>query len=366
MDSAFIKRRKRILEHIVEKGMDKAVIINPQNICYLTGIRVVPYERLFLLIIDAVSESCSFVMPNVDKELPLDPSVNKLLYVDEDDPADVLKETLGDFNVLGVEMGKITLDLYNKIRNCSHAVEMQDVGQALTQLRLHKDIEEIDLIRTAVSYSDQVFNEIAAKIKPGITEKAILADIFNMISAKEGAVTNPFIIQALCGEHTASPHGEPGDRKLEKGDPLTIDFSVCYAYYWSDCTRTFFLGQPDPRMEIIYKINLAAQEKAFGKIKPGVKIKELDIAARSFVEKAGYGKYYLHRTGHGIGLDVHELPNLHSVNEEYLEEGMTFTVEPGIYVPGLGGVRIEDNVLVTADGVEILSRYPKEFSSMIL
>ncbi len=366
MDSVFGKRRNRTLKYIIEQGMDKAVIINPQNICYLTGIRVVPYERLFLLIIDAINKSCSFVLPNVDKELPLESSIIKVLYVDEDDPANVLKEALGEFNILGVEMGKITLDLEARIRNCSHKVEMQDIGQALSQFRLRKDSEEISHIKRAISYSDQVFNEIREKIKPGITEKTILADIFSMISAKEGAVTNPFIIQALCGEHTASPHGEPGDRQLKQGDPLTIDFSVCYAYYWSDLTRTFFLGQPDPRMEIIYKINLAAQEKALEKIKPGVRIKELDLAARSFVEKAGYGKYYLHRTGHGIGLDVHEHPNLHSINEDYLEEGMTFTVEPGIYVPGLGGVRIEDNVLVTADGVEILSSYPKEFKSMVL
>lgn len=366
MDSIFSNRRSRVMQYILDNNIDKAVIIKPQNICYLTGIRVVPYERLFLLVIDGTDQSCKFVLPNVDKELPLERSVEKLLYVDEDDPAHVLKVALGDFNTLGVELDKVTLDLDAKIRNCNHRVDIYDLGQALTRFRLCKDAEEISHIRTAVAYSDQVFNEIAAKIQPGLSEKEILADIFNMISAKKGAVTNPFIIQALGGEHTASPHGEPGDRQLEPGDPLTIDFSICYAYYWSDCTRTFFLGRPDPRMEVIYKIALTAQEKALEKIKPGIKIKELDIAARSFVEKAGYGEYYLHRTGHGIGLDVHELPNLHSVNEEYLEEGMTFTVEPGIYVPGVGGVRIEDNVLVTADGAEILSRYPKDFNSMIL
>lgn len=366
MESIFSKRRRRVLNHIVNHKIDKAVIIKPQNICYLTGIRVVPYERLFLLVLDGGSGECSFVLPNVDKELPLESEVSKVLYVDEDEPADVLKKALGNFKVLGVEKDQITLGFDHKLRNCRQMAEFHDVSPVLTEFRLHKDEVEIEHIRTAVSYSDQVFNEVAARIEPGMSEKAILADIFTMISAKEGALTNPFIIQALGGEHTSSPHGESGDRKLEPGDPLTIDFSVCYAYYWSDCTRTFFLGQPDPRMEIIYKVALHAQEQALEKIRPGVKIKELDIAARTFVEKAGYGKYYLHRTGHGIGLDVHELPNLHSANEAYLEEGMTFTVEPGIYVPGLGGVRIEDNVLVTADGVDILSRFPKDFQSMIL
>lgn len=365
MDSVYRARREILLEDLAADGSGKALITKPLSICYLTGIRVTPYERLYALVLDGVEKNCTFILPALDYSLPLEAAIEKKTYRDEDDPIDLLRELIGSDECLGIEFDAFPFALSSRLTCGSKALRFEDMGTLLSGYRLLKTAGEIEALQTAADYSDEVYAAIAAEVKPGVSEKAILSMIFKLIAEQEGTLNNPYVIQVLGGPNTANPHGDAGDRQLQKGEPLTVDFGVCYAYYWSDCTRTFFAGSPHPRLEEIYKIVLEAQEAAISKIKPGARIAEIDRAARQVIEKAGYGEYFIHRTGHGIGLDVHEQPKIHGKNDSLLAAGMAFTVEPGIYIPDFGGVRIEDDVLVTADGVRVFSRYPKTFNEMV-
>ncbi|MEG1501593.1 MAG: M24 family metallopeptidase, partial [Clostridiales bacterium] len=175
-----------------------------------------------------------------------------------------------------------------------------------------------------------------------------------------------FDTQVSSGLKTAKAHGVPGDHILEKGQQILIDFGVNFQYYKSDITRTFFASHPCSQLEEMYKVVLEAQLTAIEKAAPGIPISQIDLAARNVIAKAGYGEYFNHRTGHGLGLDIHETPNIYDINEDILQEGMVFTVEPGIYLPQMGGVRVEDDVLITASGHHIFTDFPKEFSQIIL
>ncbi len=366
MNSVYSLRREKLLEQLAENGPGKAMVTSPLNICYLTGNRIAQYERLYALVLDGANKSYSFLLPSLHNSLPLEGSIEKVSYNDEDDPATLLGEIIGSSDCLGVEFDAFPFTLSNKLTSLNSALHYQDLGTLLSKHRMLKTGEEIEALQTAATYSDQVYAIIAAEVKPGISEKAILAKIFSLIAELDGTQNDPYVIQVLNGSNTANPHGDAGDRLLQKGEPLSVDFGVCYAHYWSDCTRTFFAGKPDPQFETIYNVVLEAQEAAISKIKPGVRIREIDFAARQVIEKAGYGECFIHRTGHGIGLNIHEEPKIHCRNDDPLLEGMTFTVEPGIYIPGLGGVRIEDDVLVIAEGSRVFSRYPKTFNDMIL
>ncbi|MDZ4132356.1 MAG: Xaa-Pro peptidase family protein [Dethiobacteria bacterium] len=366
MNSVYSSRRERLLAHLTENGPGKALITNPLNLCYLTGKRIAPYERLYALVLDGANKSCSFLLPSLHYNLPLESSIKKISYNDEDDPTALLCEIIGSSDCLGVEFDAVPFALSNKLMNLNNALRFADIGTLLSKYRMFKTGEEIEALQKAVTYSDQVYAAIAAEVKPGISEKVILSKIFSLIAELDGTENDPYVIQVLNGPNTANPHGDAGDRLMQKGEPLSVYFGVCYAHYWSDCTRTFFAGKPSPQFETIYNVVLEAQETAISKIKPGMCIKEVDYAARQVIEKAGYGEYFIHRTGHGIGLNIHEEPKIHCRNDDPLLEGMAFTVEPGIYIQGLGGVRIEDDVLVTAEGVRVFSRYPKTFSDMII
>lgn len=366
MNLTYSSRRERLLANLVINGPGKALVTNPLNLCYLTGNRIAPYERLYALVLDGANKSCSFILPSLHYNLPLESSIEKISYNDEDDPTALLSEIIGGSDCLGVEFDSFPFVLSNKLKNLNSALCFEDIGTLLSNYRMIKTGEEIEALQSAATFSDKVYAAIAAEVKPGVSEKTILSKIFSLITELEGTQNDPYVIQVLNGPNTANPHGEAGDRLLQKGEPLSVDFGVCYSHYWSDCTRTFFAGEPSPQFETIYNVVLEAQEAAISKIKSGISIREIDHAARQVIEKAGYGEYFIHRTGHGIGLNIHEEPKIHCLNNDLLLEGMVFTVEPGIYIPSLGGVRIEDDVLVTAEGVRVLSRYPKTFSDMII
>src|SRR5699024_8710667 len=169
----------------------------------------------------------------------------------------------------------------------------------------------------------------------------------------------------LSGEKSALPHGVPGDRKIQQGDFLLIDFGVIIDGYCSDITRTFVIGEASEKQTEIYHIVLEATNAGIAAVQAGVPLKEFDIAARKVIQDSGYGEYYNNRVGHGLGLEVHEEPSVHGKNEESAEKGLLFTIEPGIYIPEFGGVRIEDNVYINEDGkAEVLTSFPKELKTL--
>ena len=238
-------------------------------------------------------------------------------------------------------------------------IEFVPAKDKIDRLRMIKRADELSLIAEAEQIGVEAFNHVLGMIKPGVTESEIAAEL-EYFMKKRGAQKTSFDTIVLSGARCALPHGVPGDNKVKKGDLVLMDFGCVYKGYCSDMTRTVAVGEPDPELKKIYEIVKDAQRAGFEAIRPGIPGKEPDAAARSVIEKAGYGKYFGHSLGHGVGLLIHELPNLSPKSEIILEPGMVVSCEPGIYIYGTGGVRIEDLVCVTEDGARNLTNLTKE------
>jgi Xaa-Pro dipeptidase len=366
MQAIYAQRRSRLLKILSGQGIERVMIGKPNNIYYYTGIMITPYERFVALLLDGTDNSCAMILPGVDKNKAAAQGLTELVYRDDEDPLLKIQGLVAGSKILGVEMDYFPMNLGEEIRQKLTDIKVTNISKFIQKQRLFKEPEEIELISRAVQYGDQTLGEIKDLFQVGRSEKEIQFALLQAMSHIKGINTDQFVIQVLGGVGTANPHGYAGDYVLQKGDALAIDYGVYYERYWSDYCRTFFLGEPDPQLKEIYHIVLEAQTAAINLIRPGVVAKEIDLAARNVIEKAGYGAYFLHRLGHGIGLDIHEAPYIHMKNDDMIEKGMVFTVEPGIYLPHLGGVRIEDDVLVTEDGVRVLNHYPKDYQSMVL
>ena len=242
-------------------------------------------------------------------------------------------------------------------------VRLSPLESALKNLRSRKDREELQLIRKAVEIASGAFLHATERIRNGVTEGTIAFEM-ECFMKQHGAEGLSFDIIVASGKRAALPHGRAGDKRIEQGDFILMDYGTCYQGYHSDETCTVVLGKPSPEQEKTYQIVKEAHDLAIEKIRPGIPIEEVDRTARNHIREAGYGDYFGHSTGHGVGLAVHEDPAVNSENKDLLQEGMVFTVEPGIYLPDWGGVRIEDMVLVTAHGPEILTPLSKELRSI--
>lgn len=234
-------------------------------------------------------------------------------------------------------------------------------GEAyMAELRMQKDEAELTNMQTAVNAAQNALEAILPRIKPGMTERELAAEI-TMGLLREGSESQmPFAPIVASGPNSANPHAFPSDRQLENGDLLIIDWGANIGGYFSDLTRTFAIGALEAEMKPIAQIVLEANEAARRIAGPGVAAEDIDHAARQVIEQAGYGEFFIHRTGHGLGMEVHEEPYIRDGNPMPLSPGMTFTIEPGIYLPGRGGVRIEDDVVITEHGLRSLSDMPRE------
>lgn len=366
MKTLYQMRREALFRIMEENGVNKLLVGKPLNIFYLSGIMIKPYERFVALLLDSTKQSALMILPSLEQGIAIKHNIQEVLHQDNEDPVKKLAECLGNVGMLGMEMNYFPLKLGSEIKKACPKIQLQDIGNWISDLRMCKNPEEIEKIHTSARYGDEVLAEVKNRIAGGCSEKELLFALFQKMSAKPGVMMDEFVIQVLSGENTANPHGFAGDRMFQKGDSITIDYGVYYDHYWSDYCRNFFLGKPDPRFETIYQIVLEAQLTAIETVRPGIPMKDIDAAARRIITKAGYGENFTHRTGHGIGLDIHEDPKIHSDNEAILQEGMVFTIEPGIYIPRFGGVRIEDDIAVTKNGAMVLNSYPKELKDMIL
>lgn len=274
---------------------------------------------------------------------------------------DLIKETVASLKVetLGFEPENLNYAAYLRIRKALKGVRLKPVPGLLTGLRVRKDRFEVERIKDSARLLDSGYEKAGELICPGVAERATAIEIETFLKMA-GADAMAFDTIVASGPRGALPHGKASDKKIKKGELVVLDMGVCLNGYNSDETRTFGVGRPSLKLREIYDAVRGAQELALEKVRPGVAAKDVDSAARARIEKKGYGKFFGHGTGHGVGLDVHEAPNVGPASEEVLEEGMVITVEPGIYVPGLGGARIEDMALVVRGGCEVLTRRPKD------
>jgi Xaa-Pro aminopeptidase len=259
---------------------------------------------------------------------------------------------------LGFEQDHVTFSTYNVYESVIDA-ELVPISGIIEKLRLIKTDSEIKILKEAADIADAAFKHILQFIHSGLSELDISNEL-EFFMRKAGATSSSFDTIVASGLRSALPHGVATDKLIEKGDMITLDYGAYYQGYVSDITRTIAVGEPNEKLKEIYEIVLEAQARGVADIKPGMSGKEADALTRDYIAEKGYGEYFGHSTGHGIGLEVHEGPNLSLTSDIILELNMVVTVEPGIYIPGLGGVRIEDDTLITTKGNEVLTHSAKE------
>jgi Xaa-Pro aminopeptidase len=249
---------------------------------------------------------------------------------------------------------------HDLIRRFWPEVRMVKGEVVLDPLRMRKDATEIASLRRAIEVAETALEEVVSSLSPGATERQIASQLTSavLLGGGESVPIQPIV---LSGPRSALPHGRPGERVVQAGDILLIDFVITVDGYHADITRTFVVGQePDGRLRQAYAAVQAANEAGRAAVRPGATCQQVDRVTRQVLVDAGLGEHFIHRTGHGLGLDVHEEPSIVEGNDMSLEEGMVFTVEPGVYLQGWGGIRIEDNVVVAEDGCETLTTFSRE------
>lgn len=259
---------------------------------------------------------------------------------------------------LGFEQDHVTYSSHKAFNEAVQA-ELVPVSGLLEKIRLIKTDAEIKILKVAADIADAAYKHILEFIRPGISELDVSNEL-EFFMRKAGATSSSFDIIVASGKRSALPHGVATDKIIEKGDFVTLDYGAYYNGYVSDITRTLAVGEPEAKLKEIYEIVYEAQRLGMEGIKPGMTGKEADALTRDYISEKGYGEYFGHSTGHGIGLEVHEGPALSYKSDTKLEPGMIVTVEPGIYIPELGGVRIEDDTIITKDGNETLTHSTKE------
>ena len=265
-------------------------------------------------------------------------------------------------NRLGIEAQRVTVSEYTRYCEMLNDVEIVadgSVDKAINSLRMVKSADEIASIKKAQAITEQAFDHILRFIKPGVTEREISLEL-DYFMLKNGAEALSFETIAVSGINSSMPHGVPSDKKIENGDFITMDYGAVCDGYHSDMTRTVAVGAVSDEQKKVYDTVLKAQLAALDVMRPGVRCSDADKAARDVMASAGYGAFFGHGTGHGVGIEIHEEPRVSPSAEDILEAGNVVTDEPGIYLPGCFGVRIEDMVLITEDGIENLTSSPKE------
>lgn len=359
----FEKRIEKLRGMAEEHGIDGFFVYSEPNMRYFTGFSALAIERLAAVVIPARAMKPVLIVPKLEEEKAVKFSVFKDIrsYTDAENPAKVVSEVIKELNLtkatLGIE-SFLPFKFYKMLREAAPSLEVKEASEIFGKLRSMKTSSEIELMKKAAAITIKGIKAGIEAIKIGASELSVAFEIEREIK-ESGGESVPFCI-VLSGENSALPHGSTSSRKIKKGDAVVMDIGATYKGYYADITRTVFVEEASEEQKKVYNIVLKAQESAVNFVKPKVKACQVDATARKIIEDAGYGQFFTHRTGHGLGLEVHEEPYISQTNEIELEPGMTFTVEPGIYLPGSFGVRIEDNVAVTARGKEVLTKMPKD------
>lgn len=348
-------RHSKLNELLIEKNIDAVLVSKRENYMYFSGFNgtsayllISPKEKILITdaryLEQAAKQSPDFRI--VDYK-------NKLM--------ETLKELVNDLGLksLGIESKTVSYDDYLKYKKHNFVEEIVCIEDALDKQRVIKDEDELRLIQKAVALADGAFSNVLKFIKPGVTEVEIAAEIEYYLK-RNGANGTSFDTIVASGKRSSLPHGIASDKKVEMGDPIILDFGAIYKDYCSDMTRTVFVGQPNEEMKKIYNIVKEAQNFAVTRVSKGMTSKEADKLARGIIEGYGYGERFGHGLGHGVGLEIHEGPTLSPRLETMLDNNMVVTVEPGIYVPEFGGVRIEDMAVINNDTPRILTSSSKD------
>jgi Xaa-Pro aminopeptidase len=369
------ERRQRLVRTLPGEGVDHLLITTPVNVTYLTGFSG---ESSYLLLSRdrAVLVSDGRFTEQIAQECPglpvhIRPPTQPL--------SEAAAEVLGKLGAraVGFESGHLTVGEFERLKELAPALSWKPGADRVERLRAVKDAWEVEQIREAIHIAERAFAMFRALLRPADTEKD-LCDALESYVRRAGGTGTSFPPIVAAGERAALPHAPPTARKVGEAELLLVDWGASGAFYKSDLTRvlvprnnTTRLGPAGgegilPKLQEVYEVVLRAQREAIAAVRPGVKSGEVDAAARKVIAGAGYGEHFTHSIGHGLGLQIHEAPLMRPNSDIVLQPGMVVTIEPGIYLPSWGGVRIEDDVLVTADGCEVLTHVPKDLAAMVV
>lgn len=362
------ERRERLRRLVRQQGADAILITNFVNVTYLTGFTG---DDSYLLVPATANSGKGDILisdPRYTTQLqeecpglPLDirpPGTEMLKAVAKNVRSSKSRN-------LAIEAGSMSVRLFAELEHQLRSSKLLASDGLVEQLRLIKDKQEIDELRISVQQAEKALSVIVAGLTPEQTEKQVAADIEHQIRRFGGrGCSFPPIV--AVGPRAALPHATPTQGRIGENDFVLVDWGAFGNLYASDLTRVFVTGKISPKLERVYELVLKAQRRAIASIRPGISMEKVDSVARSVISAGGHGKHFGHGLGHGLGLEIHEAPRLAKGRKELLEAGMVVTVEPGIYLPNWGGVRIEDDILVTRNGHEVLTSFPKEFAECVL
>ena len=356
------RRHDALLGALREAGLAGLAVVPGANLLYLLGLTIHTSERLAVAFFgpggDVGVVLPALERPRAESEATLPAKFYP--WSDAEGYTAALERCASDMRIggrIGVEYTAMRV-LELRALEAVARVEVEDTTRVLARLRMVKDAGELQAMRAAVRVIEESLAATIAAIRPGVTEREIAATWDRAIQALGSQPSFTTIVAS--GPNSANPHHTAGDRRIERGDLVILDGGARVDGYCSDITRTVAVGELSDEGRAIYELVLAANRAGVAAVAPGRSGAEIDVAARSVIEAGGYGQYFIHRTGHGLGIEIHEPPYLHVGEPAPLAEGTTFTVEPGVYVPGVGGVRIEDDVVVAAAGGETLTTFPRE------
>jgi Xaa-Pro dipeptidase len=363
------QRIDRVITALRARGLDGLALMPAANLRYLSGLSFHQGKRLTLLLVPASGGAPCFVIPALERTQAEATSQLALRYfpwADADGPAGAVAAAVeAAFGAgarglsLAVEHTAMRVMELRALEAAIPGLRAVDATELFAELRMAKDEQELAAIEQAVRIVEVALKRTIEQIRPGMTERELSRICSDEIIAA-GADSESFENLIASGPNAANPHHNNTDRAFQPGDLIIIDCGARYGGYISDITRTVAVGEPDAEARAIYELTLRANEAGRRACRPEATGEEIDAATRGVIEAGGYGEHFIHRTGHGIGLETHELPNIMAGVVGPLEPGTTFTVEPGIYVPGKTGVRIEDNVVITTEGARVLTSFPRE------
>lgn len=360
MNTLHAKRIAAVKQNLTAMKLSQTLICDPLSIWYLTGYYTEPFERFLALYLGTGEQNqrpdtlfCNVLFPDASSYFD-----HVVTFSDTDNPIPLLADTCDSTQTLGIDK-MLTARWLLPLIDTQAAAGFCLASEAIDAARSLKDAFEQDLMREASRVNDEAMSWLAAQVRPGVTERQI-ADGLLKEYRRLGAEDHSFTPIVSFGANAADPHHEPDDTLFQTGDMVLFDVGCKRNWYCSDMTRVFFTATPSERQLLIYNTVRRANEAAAAIVKPGVTFAEIDLTARKVIEDAGFGPYFTHRLGHQIGLQDHEPGDVSASHHEPVQVGQCFSIEPGIYIPGEIGVRIEDLVIVTEDGCEVINHYPHD------
>lgn len=371
MTKVTIKNRQQQLQESLIKNGFKAVALNPgPDLTYFTGLDFHLMERPIIGIFPAEGIPI-LVLPELEQQKlsGLDYEIRGFCYTEDLSTwqgvmTDAFTETELGSGKLGVIPNRLRLLELKYLEEALPEADITSAQPIISSLRMVKGDHEIELMEEAAMIAECALTATLSAIKPGVTEKEIASKLVGRLLHHGSDPDLPFFPIVAFGPNSANPHAVPTSRELNSGDLVLIDWGATCEGYYSDITRTFAMGDIHPELEQIADFVRKANAAGRSVVKAGVTARSVDQAARKVIDEAGYGEFFIHRTGHGLGREAHEAPYISQYDKTILKPGMTFTIEPGIYLPGRGGVRIEDDILVTEDGCKSLTQLPRELTQL--